>query len=558
MKRRMLPFFTWLYLGFGYLLRVALFVLFVLASAAGVVAIPILMFRLDWPAAFEFLVWGCGLPIFLGLTYYSIDLIKEDWKSFEEYREDVACSSRRQSRLIRLLRSDPSEKVRRSAADQCSNQEQLLHAAFFDPDRQVRLAATSRIQEEALLCAILVGSEGREEAVKSLENRPLSRKVQRCLADIALDGETPRLRILAAELVKEYDFALHLLRQSNDSAVRLIALKQMKQNDRRLEQQPYFLLLARTDANAEVRKAAAGMLRDLSYVRALVRLSADDAVRAVAAAQMSWFSLSEADQTLLMNAALETQENELQAAAVKGIRNADMLQIVLDRLDDSNVRRTALECIKRDSLVLERPEVFLTIALEAYNESVRRMAAELIVEPPLISRLLRESRDAEVRKLALNRTEDPDDIIWCALHDSETRLCYLAMERIPSSAKRLEIACANTDFGFFKTNIQLLIAEAIRDGGIPPEMENSIRSAIRAKDLMKEFVCPECGGNIGQDIEWEFSDTRYGDVPYSDLIQGAISYSCNSCRCNAGTDPSIPFEQFLQNHRKAAPPALEK
>lgn len=552
MQKQRLPFFTWFSLAIRYAARIGLYALFVLASTAGVVAIPILMFRLDWPAAFEFIVWGSGFPIFIAITYFSVEQLKEKWVAFEEYRAHIANDSQRQNLLIRFLRSDPSAEVRRSAARNCTDREQLLQTALFDPDRLSRSAAVRQIQEEALLYAILAGSTDREEVLKSMQNRLFSKKGQRFLADIALEGETLRVRILAAEAVKEFELALLLLRQSNDSAVRLVALKQMKTSERRLEQQPYFLLLAREDANPEVRRAAAYLLSDLPYVRALIRLSSDDSVRAIAAMQMSSFSLSGADQALLLNVALGTKEAKLQQAAVRGIHNGVMLQTVLERLVDSNVRKIALECIKRELLVLEHSEVFLAIALEDSCDFVRMMAADLVTEPSLVSRLLRESGDEKVREQTLRRTEDQDALVWSARNDTQLRLRFLAMNRIPSFEERLSITCEDSNPCFFESNIPWLIAKAVQGGGIPIDMEERIRRAVCAEGLLKKTVCPKCGGEVTFETEWEMCEEQYAGASYPEVVQKDVGYRCLNCGCLSQEDPTIPFDQLLQNHRKEA------
>ena len=552
MKKLRLPIFVWLFLAIGYATRLLLDVLLVLFSFACVIAIPILMFRLDWPHAFEFIIWVCGLTLFILLTYYAVVRFREHCASFEEYRENIVKNSNRQALSRILLQSDPSPLVRAKATAACADDRVLYQTVLFDPDMYVRVAAGCKIQDEELFCLAIVGSGADEDILKAATTRKLSKQSQRLLVGVALENETPRKRALAAECVKEGELSLQLLRESQDAAVRKIALQKISLSAEWADHQPYFLLLALRDPNFEVRLSATYRLSDLRYARVFVRLSGDDAARAVAAASMGKFELDLADQTLLFNAALGTREVELQRAAAKGIRDAGMLQTLLERLDDSDVRRIALTCIRKESLALERPEVFLTIALESCNESIRKMAADLVTDPAQVSRLLRESKDEKVREQAILRTQEQADLAWSARNDVSRYLRDLAMDRIVSLEEQLDIACASSDASFAQKYIVALLVKAIRDGGIPPEMEGRVRRAKCADDLLNTTVCPNCGGFVSQETEWVYYEDRYNGTPYSDWELNTLGYSCSGGCKLSDRDPSVPLDQVLQNHRKTA------
>lgn len=551
MKKQRLPVFVWLFLAVRFAVRALLYALPALLSLGATVSIPILMFRLDWSRGVEFLFWSCGLPICLLLLLKAWELLTEHWDSFAEFRKRVVNNTTWRFLHRVLLQNDPSAEVRK-AATQNETDGCLLQAAVFDPDVLVRLSAAQHIQEENLFRAAIVGSGADEGVLKAATTRKLSNLSQRLLVGVALESENPRARALAAEGVNEIPLTQQLLRESKDANVRKTALQNIKKSGRWAEILPHSMLLALRDPDPSVRKAAAGLLRDLRYAKPLVRLSGDDAVRAVAAAFMGEFELDSADQTLLLNAALGTQEVELQRAAAKGIRDAGMLQTLLERLDDSDVRRTAMECIRRNSIVLERPEVFLTIALESYNESIRKMAANLVTDPALISRLLRESEDEKLREQALLRTQEQADFAWSARNDASRYLRDLAMDRVVSFQERLDIACASSDVSFAGKYLAILLAKAIRDGGIPPEMEGRIRRATCAEELLDMAVCPDCGGLVSLETEYEYFEDEYNGEPYSDWRPNILGYRCSGCCKLSDLDPSIPLDRFLRTHRKTA------
>jgi hypothetical protein len=167
----------------------------------------------------------------------------------------------------------------------------------------------------------------------------------------------------------------------SDPLVRIEAARQLPPDD-----QATLASLAKTDADARVRRAAAKRLQDTQLLTEIARGDGEASVRDEALAALTHVCMITEDEA----------------------RGAQALSVVGDPKDLAQIAKGArIEAIRRAALGrIEDAKALATIAREAANAEDRLVALERVVEPGLLASVAQASEHRDVALAALARIQD--------------------------------------------------------------------------------------------------------------------------------------------------------
>jgi len=267
--------------------------------------------------------------------------------------------------------------------------------------------------------------------------------------------------------------------QHTDPGIRGMAVRQLGS-----DQQEVLGKIARSDADAQVRRAAVRKLKDVSILASILSDDQNEGVRGEAARTLTEIALGD--------------EGSSNQAAVEALKEPKHLASVAQRAPAESVRIAALSR-------LTQPHALSEVARSALDSSTRLAALGKIHDAPLLGQVALKSEYKDVACAAVERIEDRAllEVVatkarnraasrrakallgtmsgGAALRASERRL------RLLQVCRTLEALLRSVDFAVISEQLASCRAAWVALGGAEPELKRRFESACQALEERLEL-----------------------------------------------------------------------
>jgi hypothetical protein len=266
----------------------------------------------------------------------------------------------------------------------------LFKPKWKHSDREKRERAVEELTDQTLLTEIAKNDEDARVRTAAVNNPNLTDQI--LLAEIVKDSVGSDVREAAVEKLADQSLLAGIAKNDEDARVRRAAV-----NNPRLSDQTLLAEIARTSAAGDVRQAAVERLTDQTL---LCKIAEDDKDGRVRAAAVKNSNLT--DQILFARIAKYGRDGDLRKAAVERLASQEQQLLADVAMTDpyEGAAKAALAAIVDQALVAD-------VAVNMrQSKNVTGRAVEMLTEPRMLARVVREAEDSSLIGRAVQKIHD--------------------------------------------------------------------------------------------------------------------------------------------------------